>query len=63
MERETAGGGRQGRVVVEDIQDRSGDGVGDVMSLVVQEVQYCAKQATAVVDLVVEEGRREHPRH
>ena len=63
MGRETAGDGRQGHVVVEDIQGHSGGGVEDVMSPVVQEVQYCAKQAMAVVDLVVEEDRREHPRH
>lgn len=63
MGRETAGDGRQGHVVVEDIQDHSEGGVGDVMSPVVQEVQCCAKQAMAVVDLVVEEDRREHPRH
>jgi hypothetical protein len=33
------------------------------MSLEAQKVQYCAKQATVVVDLVVEEDHREHPRH
>ena len=64
MGRGTAGDGRQGHeVAVEDIQYHSGDGVGGVMSLEAQKVQYCAKQATVVVDLVVEEDHREHPRH
>ena len=57
---EMARDGRQERVMAEDIQFHSGDGVKDVTLLVVQEVHHYAMRATAEVDLV--EEPKVHPR-